>query len=64
MGKAVPKAIKMRVEILLEEAHDKVSASFEKNKEFLYSLKMPFSKIDRNIMAAYLTRKIKREKKK
>ncbi|MDD5162787.1 MAG: 30S ribosomal protein S17e [Candidatus ainarchaeum sp.] len=64
MGKAVPKAIKMRVETLLEEIHDKLSPDFEKNKALLYSFHMPFSKVDRNIMAAYITRRIKAEKKK
>ncbi|MDD5148249.1 MAG: 30S ribosomal protein S17e [Candidatus ainarchaeum sp.] len=64
MGKAVPKAIKMRVEILLEEIRDKCTTSFEKNKELLASLQTPFSKIDKNIMAAYLTRRMIAEKKK
>ncbi len=30
MGKAVPKAIKMRVEILLKNMHDSFSTDFEK----------------------------------
>ena len=63
MGKAVPKAIKMRVEILLSELHGKFSADFEKNKAVLISLNMPFSKVHRNIMAAFITRCIKAEKK-
>lgn len=54
----------MRVETLLEEIHDKLSPDFEKNKALLYSFHMPFSKVDRNIMAAYITRRIKAEKKK
>ncbi|MBN1940915.1 MAG: 30S ribosomal protein S17e [Candidatus Diapherotrites archaeon] len=63
MGKAVPKAIKMRVETLLQEIPEKFSTDFEKNKEALNSLNLPFSVFDRNMMAAFLTRKVKASKK-
>lgn len=63
LGKAVPKAIKMRVETLLQEIPEKFSTDFEKNKEALNSLNLPFSVFDRNMMAAFLTRKVKASKK-
>jgi ribosomal protein S17E len=63
LGKAVPKAVKMRVEILLKEMPEKFSTSFEKNKEVINTLDMKFSSFDKNLMAAFLTRKIKRLKK-
>lgn len=63
MGKAVPKAIKMRVEILLRELPDRFSTDFEKNKQALDSLNLKFSKFDRNLMAAFVTRKMRKRKK-
>ena len=63
MGKAVPKAIKMRVIELLEEIPEKFSIDFEANKKVLDALKMPFPKVDRNMMAAFVARKIKAQKK-
>ena len=63
MGKAVPKAIKMRVEELLQSIPERFSTDFEKNKQVLIALDMPFSKSDKNLMAAFITRKIKASKK-
>ncbi len=58
LGKAVPKSIKSRSEILLEKFPDKFSADFEKNKEMLNSLGISFSRFDRNMIAGFITRKV------
>ena len=58
MGKAVPKAIKSRAEILIKMFPDKFSKDFEKNKREIDALDLEFSKTDRNIIAGFITRKI------
>ena len=57
MGKAVPKLVKQRSHTLLEEYPDRLSKDFEKNKEFLHSLNLPFSKVEINLMSGYIARK-------
>ncbi len=56
MGKAVPKIIKHRAKILMEKFPDKFSDDFEKNKQFLKSLNLPFSKLEINLMAGFIAR--------
>ena len=56
MGKAVPRNIKQRSHQLIEEYPDETTNDFEKNKAFLNSLNMPFSKKTRNLMAGFITR--------
>ena len=58
MGKAVPKAIKIRADKLIELMPEKFSTDFEKNKSVLSELNLPFSKTDRNLIAGFITRKI------
>ncbi len=58
MGKAVPRIIKQRSNELLRLYPESFSKDFEKNKEFLKSLKLPFSKTEINLMSGYISRKI------
>ncbi len=61
MGKAVPKGVKTKAEILLNEMHERFSKDFEKNKKVLGELDFFDSKKTRNLVAGYITRKIKEE---
>lgn len=56
MGKAVPRIIKQRSNEMLSAYPDSFSRDFEKNKEFLKSLKLPFSKTEINLMSGYISR--------
>jgi ribosomal protein S17E len=56
MGKAVPKAIKMRSESLIKLLPQKFSKDFEKNKRVLDGLEIPLSKTDRNLIAGFIAR--------
>ncbi len=57
MGKAVPRIIKQRSNELLKAYPDNFSREFEKNKEFLKSLELPFSKTELNLMSGFISRK-------
>ena len=57
MGKSVPKGVKTKAEILMEESKD-FSKDFEKNKEIINSMDLGFSKKIRNLVAGYITRKM------
>ena len=59
MGKAVPSSIKRRANELLELLKDKLTKDYYHNKQLIDSLGLNLSKYERNVMAAYLTRKIK-----
>ncbi len=59
MGKAVPKGIKSRANLLIESFPETFTKDFDKNKEFVMQLKLPFSKKERNVMAGFITRKVK-----
>jgi small subunit ribosomal protein S17e len=59
LGKAVPKGIKSRADFLLQRYPDSFSRDFEKNKEVLNSLGLPFSKQTRNLIAGYISKKKK-----
>ena len=63
MGKAVPRSIKMRVEILLEKFPDGFGPDFEKNKQVLASLGLTLSRFNRNMIAGFITRKMNDLKK-
>ena len=63
MGKAVPKSIKSRVEELLELFPNKFETDFDKNKELLNELGISLSRFDRNMIAGFLTRRVKDLKK-
>ena len=58
MGKAVPRAVKIRANKLIELLPEKFSSDFEKNKSVLNELNLSFSKTDRNLIAGFITRKI------
>ncbi|MCD6247524.1 MAG: 30S ribosomal protein S17e [Candidatus Diapherotrites archaeon] len=62
MGKAVPKIIKHRAKCFLEKFPDKFSSDFEKNKQFLRSLNLPFSKLEINLMAGFIARLLDNKK--
>jgi len=56
LGKAVPKQLKFRAEVLLENHKAGFSLDFKKNRDYLVSLDLPLSKTNRNIVAGYITR--------
>lgn len=67
MGKAVPKGIKSRAKLLLQRFPNSFTGDFEKNKDFIDSLKLPLTRVNRNLIAGFITRKakaIKAEKEK
>ena len=64
MGKAVSKALKSKAEFLLENVPEKFSEDFVRNKQALRDLQIPFSAVNRNWLAGYLTRKVKQKKEK
>ncbi|MEW6294732.1 MAG: 30S ribosomal protein S17e [Candidatus Diapherotrites archaeon] len=59
MGKAVPRGVKSRAHKLMELHEGKFSPDFEKNKEFINSLKLPFPRKIRNLIAGFITREAK-----
>lgn len=58
LGKAVPKAIKMRARKLLKKYPDAFKADFEHNKKFINSLGLPFSKTEGNLISGFIARLI------
>lgn len=64
MGKAVPKGIKARANFLMQEFPESFSEDFEKNKEFINSLDLPFlTRLNRNLIAGFISRKVKASNK-
>lgn len=62
MGKAVPRAIKLRAEELIKHLPDKFSTDFEQNKRAIDELDLVFfSKKDRNLVAGFIARKLSSE---
>ncbi|HIH21875.1 MAG: 30S ribosomal protein S17e [Candidatus Diapherotrites archaeon] len=61
MGKAVPKNVKTRAGILLQVKPELFGAEFEKNKQALGTLGIPFSKTVRNLVTGYITREVKKK---
>ncbi|MFH1239965.1 MAG: hypothetical protein V1672_02005 [Candidatus Diapherotrites archaeon] len=57
MGKAVPKSLKRRAEILMTEFPKEVSSDFDKNKAFLNTMELSLSKSQRNLVAGFISRK-------
>jgi len=57
MGKSVPKGVKTKAEILIEE-NKAFSKDFEKNKEVINSMDLNFSKKIRNLIAGYISRRM------
>ena len=58
MGKAVPRGVKTKAHTLIQLYPDSFSKDFEKNKEFLNSLNLPFSKLTRNLIAGYISKQM------
>lgn len=61
MGKAIPRSIRSKAEDLFENFPDKISVDFRKNKEFLKTLEIPYSKLQVNLISAYASRMKKKE---
>ena len=57
MGKAVPRLVKQRSNELLKEYPEELSKDFVKNKEFIHSMDLPYSKVELNLMAGFIARK-------
>lgn len=67
MGKSVPKGIKSKANVLLQEMPESFNDQFATNKKNIVELKLPFSKWTTNVMAGFMTRhhkKIKAAEKK
>lgn len=62
MGKAVSKALKSKAEFLLENIPEKFSEDFYQNKQALRDLQIPFSAVNRNWLAGFITRKVRQKK--
>lgn len=67
MGKAVPRGIKSKAIALFESFPESCTLNFEKNKEFVNSLNLELSPVNRNLIAGYIGRlveaKIKEDQK-
>lgn len=61
LGKAISKSIKTHCEAVLEKFPEKFSADFEKNKKALSEMDLPFSKVERNLIAGFIARTKKAE---
>ena len=63
LGNSVPKNIKSRAGVLIQNFPNDVSIDFGKNKLFISSLGLPFSKSTKNRIAGYIVRKLKTKEK-
>ncbi|MCK9293025.1 hypothetical protein M0P25_03025 [archaeon] len=63
MGKAMSNSIKAKAKIIITEFKDKLGLDFTKNKNFIKQMNLPLSKLTINLMAGYITRTLKKEKK-
>lgn len=61
MGKAISKGLRSKADFLLKEVPEKFGTNFEKNKTVLSELQIPFTKVNRNLVAGYLARKLKQK---
>ena len=61
MGKAVPRGLKSRANKIMSVYKDSLSTDFEKNKAFVKSMDLPFTVSVRNLIAGYITKKMKQE---
>ena len=62
LGKALLKGLRTKADFLLQEASEKFSTDFEKNKRALNELGIPFTKLNRNLVAGYMVHKLKQKK--
>ncbi len=63
MGKAMSNSIKAKAKIIMSEFKGKLDIDFYKNKQFIKRMSLPLSKLTINLMAGYITRTLKKEKK-
>ena len=63
MGNSVPKNIKSRAGVLIQNFPNDVSTDYAKNKLFINSLGLPFAKTTKNRIAGYIVRKLKTKEK-
>lgn len=61
MGKAISKGLKSKAEFLLKTVPEKFGTEFEKNKHTLVELGIPFTKLNRNLLAGYIAREFKKK---
>ena len=61
MGKAVSKGLKTKAEFLLKAIPERLSGNFEKNKSVLVELGIPFTKLNRNLLAGYMSRELRKK---
>ncbi len=62
LGKAIVKGLKTKADFLLKAIPEKFSEDFEKNKSVFVELGIPFTKLNRNLLAGYITREIRKKK--
>jgi len=62
MGKQRTRVMKRQAQRIYEKAPEEFSEDFQKNKEKLKEFELPLSKVNRNIMAGYLTNLIRERK--
>lgn len=63
MGKAMSNKIKSKAKILYNEFKEDFGTEFKANKEFIKNMNLPLSKLTINLMSAYITRTVKKDKK-
>lgn len=61
MGKAIPRGLKTKAEFLIKNIPEKFGPDFEKNKKSIVELAIPFTKLNRNLVAGYITRKLRKK---
>jgi ribosomal protein S17E len=61
VGKAIVKGLKTKADLLLKTIPERFSTDFEKNKGVLVELGIPFTKLNRNLLAGYITREVKKK---
>jgi len=63
VGNSVPKNIKSRAGVLIQNFSGDVSTDYEKNKLFINSLGLPFAKSTKNRIAGFIVRTLKNKEK-
>jgi ribosomal protein S17E len=63
MGKAISNKIKAKAKIIYNEFKEDFGVEFKANKEFIKTMNLPLSKLTINLMSAYITRSVKKDKK-
>lgn len=63
MGKSISNKIKSKAKIIYNEFKEDFGTDYKANKEFIKTMNLPLSKLTINLMSAYITRNVKKEKK-